>query len=125
MDAAQLAQRARERAQFTHAVGAAQFTLRVPPRHQAEVAAAHFRGLPDDVATVRASRMLLEQAIVGWSGVLERHFDDELPEVEQPYSAAHVALLLDAQPAIEQALRAVFIEQCARRWQQLEDARKN
>ena len=100
--------------QFTDTVADSRVavTLRVPTPHEAEVAAVRHLHTPEGrrngAALVQTQRELLEQALVGWSGLRPADLlppealEDLTPEQRgEPlaYSAALVPLLLDAQPA--------------------------
>lgn len=105
---------------FQCSVGGCSFQLRLPTKLQTSVAYAEARAASPaggmGAATVRFQRLVLLQALVGWSGVLVRHV---LPghEGAEPFAfepgAAEV--LLDAQPAWESELLAELLAEVDRR----------
>lgn len=121
----QLRARAEAARTVHHAVGGATFTLRVPSRHAARVAWLRHQGR---AAPVLAERELLEQAIVAWQGVtVGMLLGPEAPDAADPvaWDPLAVAMLFDAQPAIETALSARLSEEAAKRNAEIVAAEKN
>lgn len=139
MDLAEIARRQREAREFTHAVDGCSFTLRLATAHERRCAIMAMVQMPATAdaeprpltaeEVEKLTRRLSEQAVVGWQGVTLRHL---LPDVDPaaadepvPWSAAAVALLLDAQPDWERALRAAYAARNAPRQQAEEADAKN
>lgn len=102
MDASELAAAARKALEFTHAIGACEFTLLTPTRQQVrECLYRHKMRVSDDedpLMQALVQRYLLDGGhLVGWTGVRRLHVLGEGAD-PLPWSRAMVPLLLDAQP---------------------------
>lgn len=83
--------------EFTHEVGERTYTLRVPTRTE-RFQVLHRHGLSTVTGATLWLQMtyLLQEAIVGWTGVRERDVVPGAGSDPLPWSAPAVALLLDA-----------------------------
>lgn len=134
MDALEIQERVLRAREFRHPVanGRVTATLRVPTPHEAEVAAVSFAGTRQGF--VQAQRLVLEQALVGWSGVTTA---DLLPpgaregvsleelQAAVPYHAALVPVLLDAEPKWAREWWAKLLERIEARNKARDTAAKN
>jgi hypothetical protein len=122
---------ARAAREFTHALsGGAVLTLRVPTAHELELLLAEARPQGADAAgAVRAWRRVLEQAIVGWQGVVEADLVPTAAVEPAPavaFNAALVPLLLDAlPPGGEVEIRNALLARIEARSARAEAAAKN
>lgn len=112
--------------EFQKVIEHATFTLRIPTRHETQLAIR--RGGPsDDVARLLvAERLLLEGALVRWSGVRVQDVlaDHEFAE-DLPHEPAAVPLLLDAQPDWAHQLGVALMDAMASRQAAQDTAEKN
>lgn len=124
--------------EFQRVIEHATFTLRLSTRFEVTVAArrsgarlAGVGGEPeqaDPAHLLILERLLLEQAVVRWSGLRLR---DVLPEHDTsadddlPHSAAAVPLLLDAQPDWARELGIALFDRMAQRREAQDTAAKN
>lgn len=129
MDLDDLKRKAAAACETGHSIGPRSFTLRVPTRYQVSLVVARHGGTEGDQGQALfliARRMLLEQALVGWAGVL---VSDILPDsadaTAQPHEPGAVPLLLDAQPAWAGELSDRLVELIAERNQRQDSAAKN
>jgi len=125
VDWADIRRKARASREFSTQAGHGSFTLRTPTAFEAELAAAESQGSNSSHTLARAKRLLLQRAIVGWSGVL---LCDLLPGLEAepaPWDADAAELLLDAQPAWAGLLWDALMQRMERQAQRLEDGAKN
>lgn len=106
--------------------GGHSFTLRVPTRHEVNVAVARLLVANGDGSVALLQRKLLELAIVGWNGPRMRDLlpasDDATP---LPCEPAAVPLLLDEQPELEDELGAALNRAFAARRERAEDIAGN
>lgn len=125
MDLAEIARRQIAAREIKHTVGGRSFTLRLPTRHERKLVLARvcdegqWRGsadeggiMPTEIA-MRATRLLLERAIVGWDarlGDVLADLDATAADEPLPWSAQAVPLLLDARPEWEAELQRAFAE---------------
>lgn len=125
VDWADIRRKARASREFTAEAGHASFTLRTPTAFEAEVAAAESQGSNSSHTLALAKRLLLQRAIVGWSGV---QFADVLPDgvpEPAPWDAGAVDLLLDAQPTWAGQLWDALMHRMEEQAQRLEASAKN
>lgn len=117
--------------EFERAVDHATFTLRIPTRHEVTIAvrraaAKTLAGDSDPAHLLLLERMLLEAAIVRWSGLTVR---DILPAHELaedlPHEPGAVGLLLDAQPDWARELGMALFDRMAARRDAQDTAAKN
>lgn len=134
MDLADLKHRAQVARQFdvvvdhgVDGIGPVSITLRVPTRHEASVAYMESAGRVKAASDVRFERALLLCAIVGWAGVRVRHVLPDSPQASDAIELEPdaVALVLDAQPAWEDALLPELLARLTARNTALEAAEKN
>lgn len=108
MDLAGLRDQARQARQFEARIDAeVSFTLQAPTRLQMQlglIEAAGANARLDAAAKLRYLRLELMRAIVGWSGVRECHLLAGAGDAPQPFDPSLVEILLDEQPAWEDAL---------------------
>ncbi|MFO0453140.1 MAG: hypothetical protein ACK52I_31535 [Pseudomonadota bacterium] len=127
MDFADIARRAAAAREFTHTINAAQFTLRLPTRHEATVALLRASGGGDFAAAamVEFRRALLAAGIVGWGGIVVGDIVPGGGDESLPWAAAAVPLLLDNRPDYADALGEVYMARMAERTSATEAAEKN
>jgi hypothetical protein len=113
--------------EFTHALAPGKSVIvRLPTPHELELAGA--TRITGNAGAVLFFRSLLEQCIVGWSGVVEADLvpgDPAEPAPDVPFAPALVPLLLDTNPAEAVALREALLDRLAQRAARAEAARKN
>lgn len=124
-----IARKAKAAREFDHQVGAATFRLRVPTKHESQIAYAEAIGdrrKRDAVTSLRFHRALVVQAVFGWSGVTVR---DALPEHAGDegfeFQAGAAEVLFDAQPEWEGELLQALMERIAQRQAVEDTAAKN
>lgn len=129
MDAlAELRAKALAAREFTHTIGECVFTLRTPTRTEVrEVARAHglLREDADATTLPLLQHYLLLGGIVGWTGVRESHLLAGGSAAPLPWSTDAVALLLDAQPAWDDAMGARLLASTQARSDAIEADAKN
>lgn len=130
MDASDLRRHALAARQFGVAVGdGVSVTLTDLTRLQMQLALLEAAGVGralDSAAKLRFRRLELLRAVSGWSGVRERHLvPGAATDADVPFDAELVELLLDAQPAWEDALGAALVERGEKRAAALDTAAKN
>lgn len=112
--------------EFQRVIEHATFTLRIPTRHETTLAIRRAGPLEDEARLLVAERLLLEGAIVRWSGVRVR---DVLPGHELAedlaYDRSAVGLLLDAQPDWARELGLAMVDHMAARNAAQDTAEKN
>jgi len=118
------ANKARE---FSFALGPrAQIVLRVPTAYELEIASAG--RVTGDTGAVQFFRGLLEQCVVGWSGIVEADLVPDLPKEPAPevtFDRALVPLLLDTNPVEAVSMRDALLDRLSKRAARKEAARKN
>lgn len=124
MDAlAELKAAARKALEFTHEIGECTFTLLTPTRTQVRECL-HRHGLQardgDALLLALLQRHLLQQHLVGWTGVRHLHVLPDAGTAPLPWQPDAVPLLLDAQPDWADALGAALLASMAGRQQRLE-----
>lgn len=129
MDAAALKRAALAARTFTVEHNGRAFEVRLPSRHEVQLAMlrAGVKGKGDTAGLMTVGRDLVERAVVGWARVT---VGDILPEVEDTSPPAEfdrglVALLLDEQDDIAQALLAALNDRLAARNARIEALEKN
>jgi hypothetical protein len=129
MDLQTLQQRALAAREIGHSVGGIDYRLRVPTKHEVQVAAyrAGVANKSDAAAYVVLMRSVLQAAIIGWQGARVGHVvsggDDAATPL--PWSVDAVPLLLDARPAHAEALTDALNAGIAQREAALEADAKN
>jgi hypothetical protein len=117
---------ARELPAPPQAAGRVTATLRIPTRHEVQLALQRAGPQDDAGRMVTLERHLLEAAVVGWAGVQLR---DVLPghpnDDAMLHEAGAVPLLLDAQPDWAQAWGLVLFEAMRQSRQTQDAAEKN
>jgi hypothetical protein len=119
--------------EFQIATGHAHYTLRLPTRYEITLAASRAQasadepGAKDPAHLLILERLLLERAVVRWTGV---HVRDVLPEHEAadeplPFEPRAVPLLLDAQPDLARDLSLALFDRMAQRREAGDTAAKN
>jgi hypothetical protein len=111
------------------------FTLRLPTRYEVTLAARRSaaRGATLDGSTdndpahlLILERLLLEQAVVRWSGLRLRNvLPDEATDEDITHSSGAVPLLLDAQPDWARELGVALFDRMAQRRERQDTAAKN
>jgi hypothetical protein len=130
MDLDYIRRRAEAARLFQRTVGGCSFELRRPTKLQTSVAFAEARaastGAPA-AAHVRFQRLVLLQALVGWSGVLVRHVLPGHEGGDEPFAfePGAVEVLLDAQPEWESGLLSELLAEADRHRQAEEAAAGN
>lgn len=127
MDLADLKRKADAAREYQVQVGALAFTCRLPTAHEVEMETARaWSAERDNLAVLlRVRRALVERAVVAWSGVTEAMLGPGAGDTPAEVSPAAVALLLDADPEVAEALLAQFVERSAARNERKEAAAKN
>jgi hypothetical protein len=116
------AQAARE---FTLAIGALSFTLRLPTQHELKVEALLISAATAPARSTVLVRSLLEKAVVSWTGVTCEHLaPDGGPDPAELVDGA-VALLLDHQPTVAAGLLDAFVDRMNDRATRKDEAAKN
>lgn len=110
-----------------HATRVITCTLRIPTRHETRVALQRAGPADDAARLLVAERLLLEGALVAWSGVrvcdvLAEH---DPADLQMPFDRGAVPLLLDAQPAWASALGLQLVDRMAQRNAAQDTATKN
>lgn len=114
--------------EFTVTVGAASYTLRLPTQHEKQVQAMRARGTePDADAAMSALllRLLLERAVVGWSGVVASQLVPGAGADVVDFAPDAVPLLLDGDPDTALALTDAFVRRENERNNRVDAAAKN
>lgn len=124
-DIADLKRKAEAAREFVVRVGAASYTLRLPTRHEIDVAVLRSRGDADPALPAVLTRRLLEGAVVAWSGVTHQQLAPGAGSDTAELVPGAVALLLDNDPATAEALLEAFVTRSAERNARLEAAEKN
>lgn len=114
--------RARE---FEVEAGGIKFRLRMPPEHAWRLALEDSKGPEGRFRQQRVSRSLLEQALIGWEGLLAKHLLPGEGDEVVPFSAEAVPVLLDERPDIADQLVLSLTKRMNERRAELEAARKN
>lgn len=128
MDLAQLKARIEAARRVEHTLGAARFTLEVPPEQELRVLTARARaaGAEDSTSLMLAvTHAMLLGAVRGWEGVTVAHFLADGDAEAVPFEAGLVAPLMDAQPEWAAALTSVLYEKIAARKARFEAAAGN
>lgn len=130
MDKHDIMRKARAARQFSVEVApGVSITLQLPTRQEVAVAAARagvHRAGDETAGLVVMQRALLVDAVVGWSqGVLLCHLLPDEDAQPLPFERDLVPLLLDAQPAWEDALVRRFADERRARTEAMEAAAKN
>ena len=101
-------------------------TLRIPTRHEVQLAMRRAGPEADAARMVTLERNLLESAVVGWGCVQVSHILPGHPNADPlPFEPAAVPLLLDAQPEWAQAWGIALFERMRSTRQIQEAAEKN
>jgi len=101
-------------------------TLRVPTRHEVQLALRRCQAGADTAGMLLLERALLEQAVVAWAGVQVRDVLPDHPNDDaMPLEPGAVPLLLDAQPDWAQAWATALLERMRQARQVEEAAEKN
>jgi hypothetical protein len=128
-DWSDIRRRAAAAREFTAQIEHVTFQLRTPTSFEAELAAAESQGVNSSHTLARAKRLLVQRAVVGWSGLLMRDVltvPDGWSETEAlQYDEHAVDLLLDAQPAWAGTLWDALMARMEQQTRRLEDAAKN
>lgn len=103
--------------------------LRTPTKHESSVVytrVAVVDGALDRAATLRWQRVIVAQAVTGWSGVLLRHLlADHAGAEALEFNAGVVELLLDNQPGWEETLTNALLDEMRKRKEAQDTAAKN
>jgi hypothetical protein len=114
---------------FEVVAGPATFALLVPTKLESTLAytGATRGGALEGVAMLRFQRDLVLQAVVGWSGVTLGHVLGEVPEAAEAlaWEPGAVALVLDANPAWEEAATVALVARMTERRAAWDTAAKN
>lgn len=128
MDFADIKRCAEAAREFQAEVGGLQFTLRLPTQHEVEVEASRVRlheGDADPAMLLRLRRLLVQRAVVAWSGVTAEHLAPGCGAEAVDISPAAVGLLLDARSDVTDLLYARFVQERAARLEKQDAAEKN
>ena len=101
-------------------------TLRIPTRHEVQLAMRRAGPESDAGRMVTLERGLLESAVVGWGCIQVSHILPDHPNADPlPFDPAAVPLLLDAQPDWAQAWGIALFDRMQASRQVQEAAEKN
>lgn len=109
----------------TDEIDGARFLLQVPTAYAFQLAMESHRDAAGRSLEARAFRQLLDDALVGWTGLLARHVDASGGDVALPFSPEARALLLDNRPDIASRLAIKLGVAMAERRAKREQAAKN
>jgi hypothetical protein len=114
--------------EFAHTIGERCYTLRIPTRREVRECV-HARGLGRSVGDAMLMPLLrhylLQQCVVGWTGVRARDLVAGGAADPWPWSPGAVALLLDNRPDEADELGRVLMEQADKRNEAIEADAKN
>lgn len=113
--------------EFTHAIGERSYTLRLPTQREMQECMLT-RGLDRRVSAMTLPllrRYLLQEAIVGWTGVRERDAVPGGDSAPLPWSPRAVALVLDHLSAEAEALGRELLARADQRVAEIEADAKN
>lgn len=127
MDLADLKRKAEAAREYTVQAAGCTFTCRLPTPSEAELELARaYRTEQAELAIMlRVQRALLERAVVSWSGVTQAMLAPGATDDPAEVSPDAVALLLDADPDVSEALQQAFVARSRERQQRKAAAEKN
>jgi len=125
MDLDSLAARLAAARQMEAKVDGATFKLEVPSEHAWRVTYEEHRNTAGDLLYARASRAILDKALIGWDGVTAKHLLPDAPEEAIAFSPAARSMLLDARTDIADELKIALIDKANSAREAREAARKN
>lgn len=110
---------------FTHVIDGITFTLRLPVPQAWRRAVMLNRDSHGEVMTYLTARQLLDEALVDWAGLTQRHFDVKADPSPIPFSEAWRSFFLDWRTDLADGLSRVLAEKREAWMAQFEADEKN
>lgn len=110
---------------FEHPVDGITFKLLLPTEYACRVAIEGNLNEHGQVVGAKSSRVMLDGALIGWTGCKASHFQPGAGDAEVPFSAAARAALLDTRLDIFDQLVLTVARRLDERRERMEASRKN